>query len=157
MEEKELYNLTIRYYLDLLRVGTDTEFINEINDFLSSKISGVSGGFDLQLFQLQKDLLLLMCKLNEQNLREAINLDYDKSKQSRYLRKIETIRGEIKRKTELKGEEEPNLYKSFLEWILSLKKYYGSDIDLDNDLMYLISATEQMMKFYAARDEQLQK
>ena len=47
-------------------------------------------------------------------------------------------------------------YTSFLQWILTLKKYYGSDIDTNNDLLYLISATDQMMKFYKAQETQIE-
>lgn len=150
MEATAIQNIPIQYYIDLLKDGTHVEMIKEIDEYLSSSIQGFTGGFDLHLFQLQKDYLLILSKSL------IAMLEFDEEKRLRYLKRAEEIQLQIKRKTEKKGKEQKNPYKSFLEWLLVLKKYYGSDIDQSNDLIYLVSATEQMMKFYEGQKQQVE-
>ena len=142
MEEKLLQDTTILDYIELLKSGIETKKIKEINDLLSSKISGFSGGFDLELFQLQKDLLLLQC-------RAFISfLEHDTEKQNIYSKKVDDLKKQIEKKLNRKENKTENPYKSFLAWILTVEKYLGFAIDRNNDLLYLISATDQMLKYY---------
>ena len=57
-----LQEIKIHEYIKLLKDGTDTNRINEINEALNSMLIGVSGRFDLELFQMQKDMILFQCK-----------------------------------------------------------------------------------------------
>jgi hypothetical protein len=149
MNEK-LLNTTIREYLEMLKSGKDISTINEINELLNSKIQNFTGSIDLALFQLQKDYLLILAKSL------IAMLEFDEEKRLAYLKRAEELKEQIDKKTAQKGKDETDPYKSFLEWILVLKKYYGSDIDLGNDLLYLVSATEQMMKFYENQKQQIE-
>jgi hypothetical protein len=149
MDEQILIEITIQQYLEMLRSGKETNLLKQISELLSSKISGVTGGFDLALFQLQKDLLLIQCKWF------IAYLEFDEINKAKYSKRIEELKKQIDKKTvSQKDKGESNAYKSFLEWLLVLKKYYGSDIDRSNDLLYLVSATEQMMKFYENQKQQ---
>jgi hypothetical protein len=149
MNEK-LLNTTIREYLEMLKSGKDISTINEINELLNSKIQNFTGSIDLALFQLQKDYLLILAKSL------IAMLEFDEEKRLAYLKRAEELKEQIDKKTAQKGKDETDPYKSFLEWILVLKKYYGSDIDLGNDLLYLVSATEQMMKSYENQKQQIE-
>lgn len=151
MNENLLIETTIREYLELLKSGSDPNKLKEISDLLSSKVQNFTGGFDLALFQLQKDYLLILAKSL------IAMLEFDEEKRLRYLNRAEELKEQIDKKTAQKGKEETNPYKSFLEWLLVLKKYYGSDIDQSNDLLYLVSATEQMMKFYENQKQQIEQ
>jgi len=151
MNENLLIETTIRKYLELLKTGSDQNKLKEISDLLSSKVQNFTGGFDLALFQLQKDYLLILSKSL------IAMLEFDEEKRFRYLNRAEELKKEIDRKTAQKGKEETNPYKSFLEWLLVLKKYYGSDIDQSNDLLYLVSATEQMMKSFESQKQQIEQ
>ncbi len=150
MNENLLIETTIRQYLELLKSGKELDKLKEIDDLLSSKISGFTGGFDLCLFQLQKSQLLILAKAL------IAMLEFDEASRLRYIQRANELQKEIDKKTKQKGKEEKNPYKSFLEWLLVLKKYYGSDIDQSNDLLYLVSATEQMMKFYEGQKQQVE-
>ena len=151
MNENLLIETTIKDYLDLLKSGKDQSKLKEISDLLNSKVQNFTGGIDLHLFQLQKDYLLILTKSL------IAMLEFDEEKRLKYLNRAEEIKIQIDKKTSQKGKEETNPYKSFLEWLLVLKKYYGSDIDQSNDLLYLVSATEQMMKFYEDQKKQYEK
>ena len=151
MDEKILKDTTIRQYLMMLRNGSMPAFASQINELLNSKIQNFSGGFDLALFQMQKDMLLMKCKAL------AAMLEFDKEKQLKYEEKAEQLRKEIEKKTKQKKTGNVDPYKSFLDWLLVLKKYYGSEIDRDNDLVYLVSATEQMMNYYKAQEKQIEE
>lgn len=148
MEKDILKNTKISEYIELLKEGTDVLRIKEIDNLLSSKISGVTGGFDLALFQMNKDLLLFQCKYL------LAMFDFDSKKMELYSKRIEDLRKVMESKKKKAVKTDP--YTSFLQWILTLKKYYGSDIDTNNDLLYLISATDQMMKFYKAQETQIE-
>jgi hypothetical protein len=149
MEKDLLKNTKISEYIQLLKDGTDTKKIKEIDSLLSSRISGVSGGFDLALFQMNKDLLLFQCKYL------LAMFDFDSEKMALYAKRMEDLRLILKKKE--KKAEKVDPYQSFLQWILTLKKYYASDIDTNNDLLYLISATESMMRYYKSQDTQIEK
>jgi hypothetical protein len=151
MEEKILKDTTIRQYLLMLRNGSMPAFASQINELLNSKIQNFSGGFDLALFQMQKDFLLMKCKAL------MAMLEFDKEKQAKYEERAEQLRKEIEKKTKQKKTGNVDPYKSFLDWLLVLKKYYGSEIDRDNDLVYLVSATEQMMNYYKAQEKQIEE
>lgn len=151
MDEKILKDTTIRQYLMMLRNGSMPTFATQINELLNSKIQNFSGGFDLALFQMQKDMLLMKCKAL------TAMLEFDKEKQAKYEARAEQLRKEIEKKTKQKETGKVDPYKSFLDWLLVLKKYYGSEIDRDNDLVYLVSATEQMMNYYKAQEKQIEE
>lgn len=151
MNENLLIETTIREYLELLKTGYDQSKLKEISDLLSSKVQNFTGGFDLALFQLQKDYLLILSKSL------IAMLEFDEEKRLRYLNRADELKKEIDRKTAQKGKDETDPYKSFLEWLLVLKKYYGSDIDQSNDLLYLVSATEQMMKSFENQKQQIEQ
>lgn len=121
----------------------------EISELLSSKISGVSGGFDLQLFQIEKDLLLFQCKYL------LAMFDFDNKKMAMYAEKIEMLR--IARKKKQKKAVKVSPYESFLQWLFTLKKYYGSEVDRSNTLFELVVATESMMKWYGSQSESIEK
>lgn len=87
----------------------------------------------------------------------AAMLEFDKEKQAKYEERAEQLRKEIEKKTKQKKTGNFDPYKSFLDWLLVLKKYYGSEIDRDNDLVYLVSATEQMMNYYKAQEKQIEE
>jgi hypothetical protein len=150
MDEKAIQNIPIQYYLDLLKSGENLQITNQISEWLNAKTLGITGGMDLAMFQLQKDLLLITCK------QLIAYLKFDEYGQIKYSKRIEDLKKAIEKKTADKKGGEPNPYKSFVEWLLVLKKYYGSDIDRSNDLLYLVSATEQMMRFYANQEKQIE-
>jgi len=158
MNENLLTETTIREYLEMLKDGKATKEFQEISDLLNSKINDITGGMDLALFQLAKDQLLIKGKwLKNYLLFAKTKIPEYQENMIRYSKRDEELQQEIDKKTAQKGKEETNPYKSFLEWLLVLKKYYGSDIDQSNDLLYLVSATEQMMKFYANQEKQIEK
>ena len=135
----------------MLRNGSMPTFADQITELLKSKIQNFLGGFDIALFQMQKDMLLMKCKAL------TAMLEFDKEKQAKYEERAEQLRKEIAKKTKQKETGKVDPYKSFLDWLLVLKKYYGSEIDRDNDLVYLVSATEQMMNYYKAQEKQIEE
>lgn len=151
MNEQIFQNTTINQYLNLLKTGQNPKLCGEISDWLNSRVTGITGGFDLHLFQMQKELLLISCK------HFIAYLEFDEEKKRKYQKRIEQLRKEIKKKTANKGKEETDPYKSFLEWLFTLKKYYGSEVDREQTLIELVVATEQMMKFYQSQNEIIEK
>lgn len=149
MTEIEIKNTTISEYLELLKIGNDTEKCNSIGEWLNSKISGESS-MDLQLLQMQKEVILFTAKL----YKAVISGDIEK--QIAYTKRIEELKAAIEIKTRNQGEK-PDPYVSFLKWLLGLKKYFGSDIDRESDLMELVVATDQMLKFIESQEKQLNK
>lgn len=149
MDEK-LLNYTIAEYLNLLKTGSNVSLCNEITDLLNSKIEVSIGKMDLHLFMMERNLLLYKCK----ELIAMLNLDEDK--RILYQIKAKELAEEIRKYSKKFEKKKVDPYKSFIDWLLSLKKYYGSDIDQSNDLLYLVAATEQMLKFYASQEEQIQ-
>ena len=129
MDEKILKETTIRQHLLMLKIDSNPYLAHQINELLNSKIQNFSGGLDLALFQMQKDMLLLKCKAL------IAMLEFDKERQTKYEERAEQLRKEIEKKTKQKETGKVDPYKSFLDWLLVLKKYYGSEIDRDNDLV----------------------
>ena len=158
MNENLLIETTIREYLELLKSGSDQNKLKEISDLLSSKVQNFTGGFDLALFQLVKDQIIIKGKWLKNYLLFSQNkLPEYQENMIRYFERDKELQEEIDRKTKQKDKEETDPYKSFLEWLLVLKKYYGSDIDQSNDLLYLVSATEQMMKSFENQKQQIEQ
>lgn len=154
--ENTLKNTKISEYLDLLRDGTDIERIQEIDGLLSSKIQSVSSGFDLALFQMEKDILLLTCKFLIAQFENALEGNFEDSpKMIQCAKRIEELRIQRDKKKTKAIESTP--YQSFIQWLLTLKKYYGSDIDKSNDLLYLVEATNVMMKSFAVQEKQIEQ
>ena len=151
MDEKILKETTIRQYLLMLKIDSNPYLAYQINELLNSKIQNFSGGFDLALFQMQKDMLLLKCKAL------IAMLEFDKERQAKYEERAEQLRKEIEKKTKQKETGKVDPYESFLDWLLVLKKYYGSEIDQDGDLVYLVYATKQMMNYYKAQEKQIEE
>ena len=151
MNENLLTQYTIADYLQLLKTGSDVQLVNKISDELNAAIASVTGGMDMQLFQLQKDLILFRIKYLQ-----AV-LDFDEAKQIKCLQKISELTKQLNKKKADEPEQSiKDPYKSFLDWLLCLKKYYGSDIDKNEDLLYLVSATEQMIKAYDQQKKQIE-
>lgn len=148
MAKSILERTTIKQYSDLLKANDNPVLIKEIDEALSSQLSGVSNGIDLQLFQMQKDALLFQCKYL------LAMFDFDTAKMELYAKRIDNLTEAIRKKTAKQSKSTP--YESFLQWVLSLKKYFGSDIDQTNDLTYLIVATRQMMSYYNSQNQQLE-
>jgi len=149
MEKDILKNTKISEYIELLEDGSDIQKIKEIDDLLASKISGVSGGFDLALFQMNKDLLLFQCKYL------IAMFEFDNEKMELYAKRMEDLRLTLKKKENQAIKSDP--YTSFLQWLFTLKKYYGSEIDREKNLIELVVATEQMMRYYKAQEQEIEK
>ena len=149
MTEIEIKNTTISEYLELLKSGNNPERCNSIGEWLNSKISGGSS-MDLQLLQMQKEVILFTAKL----YKAVISGDIEK--QVTYTKRIEELKAAIEIKTRNQVEK-PDPYVSFLKWLLGLKKYFGSDIDRESDLMELVVATDQMLKFIENQEKKLNK
>jgi len=139
----ELENISIEKYLSILKSDTDKELILKINEELNKSLGSFGSGMDLSLFMLQKDLLITQCKL------AIFILNRDEMNSKIYSGRVDKLRIEIERKT--KKVVKSNPYKDFISWMLSLKKHYGSDIDISYDLLYFSEATKQMLSFYEAQ------
>jgi len=94
MEQSILQRTTIKQYSDLLKANDNPVLIKEIDEALSSQLSGVSNGIDLQLFQMQKDALLFHCKYL------LALFDFDTAKMNLYAKRIDNLTDAIKKKTE---------------------------------------------------------
>lgn len=149
MEANLLKQTKISEYIQMLRDETEPEKAAQINDMLSANLSGVAGGFDLQLFQMEKDRLLFHCKYL------LAMFDFDGAKMELYAAKIKQLTDQIAKKKSKAKVSSP--YQSLIQWLLTLKKYYGSDIDKENDLVYLVEATNSMMKWYSSQNEEIEK
>lgn len=145
----KLQEIKIFEYIELLKAGVDVERIEEVNTLLSEATGGMGSNFDMAIFQMQKDLLLLTAK------HFIAVLEFDEAKQARYLVMIEKLKKQLEQK--IKKVEKTDAYKSFLKWFLAVEKYLGFMIDRNNDLYYLVSATEQMMTFYDAQKKANEK
>jgi hypothetical protein len=147
--EIQLQNITINEYSKLLRTGVKKELIKAIDTDLSKLINGVGTGFDLAIFMMQKDLLIFQCKAARAYL-ERDNVAFEK-----FNKKAFEISEELKKKTNKKEKADP--YKIFLAWILSVEKFLGFAIDKNNDLLYFVEATKQMLHYYDEQKRQLEK
>ena len=149
MKIVELQNISIAGYSKMLRSGADKEQIALIDSELSKSLGGLGDGLDLNLFMLQKDLLIFQCKF------AFAILDIDDAKIELYQKKIDELRKQVESKS--KKVENQNPYKSFLAWILAVEKYLCFAIDKNNDLLYFAEATKQMLNHYEAQERQYEE
>jgi hypothetical protein len=147
MKKLTLKDVTIAEYCDMLKAGVDVVTLKEINDQLTKSLGDLGVGFDLDVFMMQKDLLLLQCK-------QAIAiLDFDGERVAFLDERIKSIKKELAGKEKKTENKDP--YKSFLSWILAVEKYLGFSIDRKNDLLYFTEATIQMLNHFEAQKRQI--
>jgi hypothetical protein len=147
MKKLTLKDVTIAEYCDMLNAGVDVVTLKEINDQLTKELGDLGIGFDLDVFMMQKDLLLLQCK-------QAIAiLDFDGERVAFLDERIKSIKKELSGKEKKTENKDP--YKSFLSWILAVEKYLGFSIDRSNDLLYFTEATIQMLNHFEAQKRQI--
>ena len=146
-----LQDYTIHQYASMLKnnVESNRELISEIDAELSKQLSNFGTGENIALFLLQKDLLVLQCKM------ALAFLDMDEEIQKKLSKRIETLRKEVERLSQKENKKTP--YKSFLTWILSVEKHLQFSINRENDLEYLVEATTQMLTFYENQKRQLEE
>lgn len=146
-----LQDYTIHQYASMLKnnVESNKELISEIDAELSKQLSNFGTGENIALFLLQKDLLVLQCKM------ALAFLDMDEEVQKKLSKRIETLRKEVERLSQKENKKTP--YKSFLTWILSVEKHLQFSINRENDLEYLVEATTQMLTFYENQKRQLEE
>ena len=146
-----LQDYTIHQYASMLKnnVESSKELISQIDAELSKQLSNFGAGENIALFLLQKDLLVLQCKM------ALAFLDMDDEIQKKLSKRIEALRKEVERLSQKENKKTP--YKSFLTWILSVEKHLQFSINRDNDLEYLVEATTQMLNFYENQKRQLEE
>ena len=146
-----LQDYTIHQYASMLKnnVESNKELISQIDAELSKQLSNFGTGENIALFLLQKDLLVLQCKMT------LAFLDMDDEFQKKLSKRIEALRKEVERLSKKENKKTP--YKSFLTWILSVEKHLQFSINRDNDLEYLVEATTQMLNFYENQKRQLEE
>lgn len=146
-----LQDFTIHQYASMLKnnVESNKELISEIDAELSKQLSNFGTGENIALFLLQKDLLVLQCKM------ALAFLDMDEEVQKKLSKRIEALRKEVERLSQKENKKTP--YKSFLTWILSVEKHLQFSINRENDLEYLVEATTQMLTFYENQKRQLEE
>ena len=146
-----LQDYTIHQYASMLKnnVESNKELISQIDAELSKQLSNFGTGENIALFLLQKDLLVLQCKMT------LAFLDMDDEIQKKLSKRIEALRKEVERLSQKENKKTP--YKSFLTWILSIEKHLQFSINRENDLEYLVEATTQMLNFYENQKRQLEE
>ena len=146
-----LQDYTIHQYASMLKnnVESNKELISQIDAELSKQLSNFGAGENIALFLLQKDLLVLQCKI------ALAFLDMDDELQKKLSKRIEELRKEVERLSKKENKKTP--YKSFLTWILSVEKHLQFSINRENDLEYLVEATTQMLNFYDNQKRQLEE
>ena len=146
-----LQDYTIHQYASMLKnnVESNKELISQIDAELSKQLSNFGAGENIALFLLQKDLLVLQCKMT------LAFLDMDDEIQKKLSKRIEALRKEVERLFKKENKKTP--YKSFLTWILSIEKHLQFSINRENDLEYLVEATTQMLNFYENQKRQLEE
>ena len=146
-----LQDYTIHQYASMLKnnIESSKELISQIDAELSKQLSSFGAGENIALFLLQKDLLVLQCKI------ALAFLDMDDELQKKLSKRIEALRKEVERLSQKENKKTP--YKSFLTWILSVEKHLQFSINRDNDLEYLVEATIQMLNFYENQKRQLEE
>ena len=146
-----LQDYTIHQYASMLKnnVESSKELISQIDAELSKQLSNFGTGENIALFLLQKDLLVLQCKMT------LAFLDMDDELQKKLSKRIEALRKEVERLSKKENKKTP--YKSFLTWILSVEKHLQFSINRENDLEYLVEATTQMLNFYENQKRQLEE
>ena len=147
----KLEDYTIKQYAEMLKQqkASNVELLKEIDSELSKQLQTFGSGQNVGLFLLQKDLLILECKL------VLAIFDFDKEAENRLRRKIDKLKIEISKISKPTSNKTP--YRSFLSWILSVEKYFGKDFNYEHDLLYLVEATTQMLTFYENQKQQLEK
>lgn len=155
MTEKEIQNTTIKEYINLLKLGSDPGKCNQITEWLNSKCG--SDSIDLNLLQLQINRILFTGKLAKLSLNFEMSEVEKQEKRQIYLNKFEEINEQLDRLQKKDTGEKKDPYTSFLNWLLGLKKYYGSEVDRNGDLVELVQATEQMMTSIKVQEQQLIK
>jgi hypothetical protein len=149
MKTIELQNVSIAEYMKLLRSGANKELTALIDAELSKSLGGLGNGFDLNLFMLQKDLLIFQCKY------AVAMFAFENEKLPTLDQKIKELQDQLNKKLKKsESTKKPNPYKNFLSWILSVEKYLGFAIDKNNDLLYFTEATKQMLNHYEAQKKQ---
>lgn len=145
----KIEDYTIKQYAKMLKEHrpTDLELIKQIDAELSNALSNFGNGQNIGLFLLQKDLLILECKL------VLAFLSMDSELEKKLGVRIEKLRKEVEDKTKKIPQKNP--YKSFLDWILGVEKYLSFSIDRNNDLLYLVEATMQMLTYYENQEKQI--
>ena len=146
-----LQDYTIHQYASMLKnnVESSKELISQIDAELSKQLSNFGTGENIALFLLQKDLLVLQCKI------ALAFLDMDDELQKKLSKRIEALKKEVERLSKKENKKTP--YKSFLTWILSVEKHLQFSINRENDLEYLVEATTQMLNFYENQKRQLEE
>lgn len=146
-----LQDFTIHQYASMLKnnVESNKELISQVDAELSKQLSNFGTGENIALFLLQKDLLVLQCKM------ALAFLDMDEEVQKKLSKRIEALRKEVERLSQKENKKTP--YKSFLTWILSVEKHLQFSINRENDLEYLVEATTQMLTFYENQKRQLEE
>ena len=146
-----LQDYTIHQYASMLKnnIESNKELISQIDAELSKQLSNFGTGENIALFLLQKDFLVLQCKMT------LAFLDMDDEFQKKLSKRIEALRKEVERLSKKENKKTP--YKSFLTWILSVEKHLQFSINRDNDLEYLVEATTQMLNFYENQKRQLEE
>lgn len=145
--EVKLHEISINDYAKLLRTGVNLALIKQIDTELSQLLGSSNMGFDLAIFMMQKDLLIFQCKAARAYL-ERDNILFEK-----FNKKVVELSEALKKKEVKKEKSDP--YKSFLAWILSVEKFLGFAIDKNNDLLYFVEATKQMLKYYDSQSAQI--
>ena len=147
----KLEDYTIKQYAQMLKEqkGEQSDLVKEIDAELSSQLSNFGQGQNIGMFMLQKDMLILQCKL------VLAIFDNDKTKEQSLTKRINKLREEIEKLVSKTNNKTP--YKSFLSWILSVEKHLQFSINRDNDLAYLVEATLQMLTFYENQKAQIEQ
>ena len=102
-----LQDYTIHQYASMLKnnVESNKELISQIDAELSKQLSNFGTGENIALFLLQKDLLVLQCKM------ALAFLDMDDELQKKLSKRIEALRKEVERLSKKENKKTP--YKSF--------------------------------------------
>ena len=147
----KLEDYTIKQYAEMLKEqkASNSEILKEIDSELSKQLQNFGSGQNVGLFLLQKDLLILECKL------VLAIFDFDKEAETKLRRRIDKLKTELLKISKPTSNKTP--YRSFLSWILSVEKYFGKDFSYERDLLYLVEATTQMLTFYENQKQQLEK
>ena len=147
----KLEDYTIKQYAEMLKEqkASNSEILKEIDSELSKQLQNFGSGQNVGLFLLQKDLLILECKL------VLAIFDFDKEAETKLRRRIDKLKTELSKISKPTSNKTP--YRSFLSWILSVEKYFGKDFSYERDLLYLVEATTQMLTFYENQKQQLEK
>jgi hypothetical protein len=138
--EIKLEDLSISDYAKLLRANNEKELLKSIDNLIISSLGNLAAVQDVSIFLKQKDLLIFQCKFAQAYLLG------DSAKMKLYTEKAEALQKELESKKPKNEGKTP--YKVFLSWVLSVEKYLGFSIDRQNDMLYFVEATKQMLNSY---------